>query len=71
MAKELIKRKTPVELKTRLKKKPLSTRIRASSLETLKKMSKNAKTTLSDLTAGIIEDYVEWYETEQKNNRKD
>jgi hypothetical protein len=55
-------KKSPEQLKVRGQKVPLSTRVRAQTRESLEQAAKEADTTLSDLTAAILEDYAEWLE---------
>jgi len=56
-------KKSPDQLETKVIKVPLSTRLRLQSRETLEKAATKAGTTLSDLTAAILEDYSQWLKT--------
>ena len=59
-----VKRKTPEELVSKIQKQPLSTRIKVETYKALEEIANNVGTSLSDLSAGILEDYVQWYKEE-------
>ncbi len=59
-------KKTPEQLKVRGQKVPLSTRVREQTRKVLEQAAEESSTTLSDLTAAILEDYAEWLEGHQK-----
>ena len=63
-------RKTPQELVSRTQKHPLSTRVKVETYRALEHIAKEVETSLSDLSAGILEDYVRWYEEEKKKISK-
>lgn len=64
-------RKTPEMLTTRAKREPLSTRVKETTKEILDAAAEKADTSLSDLTAAILDDYAEWYERSgNKDKRK-
>ena len=58
-------RKSPEMLAIKSKREPLSTRVKSESKKLLKSAAKEAKTSVSDLTAAIIDDYCEWLELQQ------
>ena len=62
------RRRTPDELKSKTSKQPLSTRVKTTTYEALEKISAKHKTSISDLSAGILEDYVQWYEEQYEEN---
>ncbi|MBY0515371.1 MAG: hypothetical protein K2P81_00580 [Bacteriovoracaceae bacterium] len=64
-----IKRKTPEELISKAKR-PLSSRIDVRAYKALEQIAKKLDTSLSDLSAGILEDYVHWYEQEGREPNK-
>lgn len=53
-------RKQPKLLITKTKRVPLSTRVKTNTKQTLMVAAKEAKTSVSDLTAAIVDDYCEW-----------
>lgn len=64
-----VTRKTPEELISKTHKQPLSTRVKVETYEALEQIAKDVGTSLSDLSAGILDDYVHWYEEEGKAKR--
>jgi hypothetical protein len=64
------KNKTPDELVSNFERTPLSTRVKTKTRTSLEKEAKRLKTSLSDLAAGILDDYVQWLNEEQLKNRK-
>jgi thermostable 8-oxoguanine DNA glycosylase len=56
-----VNRKTPDELISKTKKQPLSARVKVETYEALEKIADEVGTSLSDLSAGILDDYVQWY----------
>lgn len=66
----IVKRKTPEELISKTQKQPLSTRVRVETYKALEKIAEDIGTSLSDLSAGILEDYVQWYEVDGKKAGK-
>lgn len=62
--------KTPDELVSHFERKPLSTRVKASTRITLEKEAKRLKTSLSDLAAGVLDDYVAWLEQQNELSKK-
>lgn len=68
---EIVKRKTPEELISKSQKQPLSTRVKVETYKALEIIADEVGTSLSDLSAGILEDYIHWYAEEgKKNSRK-
>jgi len=65
-----VTRKTPEELISKTQKQPLSTRVKVETYEALEQIAKDVGTSLSDLSAGILDDYVHWYEEEGKKTGK-
>ena len=65
-----VSRKTPEELVSKIQKQPLSTRVKVETYEALELIAKEVGTSLSDLSAGILDDYVHWYEDERKKKKK-
>ena len=65
-----VTRKTPNELVSKIKKQPFSTRIKVETYKTLKQIAREVGTSLSDLSAGILDDYVHWYEEEKRAGKK-
>lgn len=63
----ILDRKTPEELKSKFERVPLSTRVKEETRELLEKEAKKVGTSLSDLTAGILDEYVEWLISKRKN----
>ena len=63
-------RKTPEELKSKFKREALSTRVKHSTLQILKSEAKTAKTSLSDLAAGVLDEYAEWLVKKRKQQGK-
>lgn len=61
-----VDRKTPEELKSKFKREALSTRVKLSTLQILKSEAKSAKTSLSDLAAGVLDEYAEWLSKKRK-----
>lgn len=53
-------RKIPEELKSKYKREALSTRVKAETHQILEQQAKKIKTSLSDLSAGILDEYAEW-----------
>ncbi len=60
------KNKSPDELVSNFERKPLSTRVKTKTRTTLEKEAKRLKTSLSDLAAGVLDDYVAWLEEQNK-----
>jgi hypothetical protein len=65
-----VTRKTPEELVSKTQKQPLSTRVKVETYEALEHIAKEVGTSLSDLSAGILDDYVQWYEEEGKKKKR-
>ena len=65
-----VKRKTPEELISKTQKQPLSTRVRVETYKALEEIAEEIGTSLSDLSAGILEDYVQWCKEEGKIKTK-
>lgn len=65
-----VERKTPEELVSRTQKHPLSTRVKVETYEALELIAKEVGTSLSDLSAGILDDYVHWYQSQPKGRTK-
>lgn len=65
-----VTRKTPEELVSKTQKHPLSTRVRVETYDALEKIAEEVGTSLSDLSAGILDDYVKWFEEENKKSGK-
>lgn len=65
-----VNRKTPDELISKTQKQPLSARVKVETYEALKNIAKQTGASISDLTAGILEDYVQWYLEEGKKRGK-
>jgi hypothetical protein len=63
-------RKSPEMLAIKSKREPLSTRVKSESKKVLKSAAREAKTSVSDLTAAIIDDYCEWLETQKETARR-
>jgi uncharacterized protein (DUF1778 family) len=61
-------RKSPEMLDIKSKREPLSTRVKESTKVLLETAADKAGTTLSDLTAAILDDYADWLAT--LNNKK-
>lgn len=64
------KNKTPDELVSNFERTPLSTRVKTKTRASLEKEAKRLKTSLSDLAAGILDEYVQWLNEEQIKGRK-
>lgn len=65
-----IQRKVPKQLITKTQKHPLSARVKVETYKALEKIADEVGTSLSDLSAGILDDYVHWYEEEGKKTGK-
>ena len=52
------------------KRAPLSTSVKLESKRTLQNAAKEAKTSISDLTASINDDYCEWLELLKEKQSK-
>lgn len=63
----ILDRKTPEELKSKIERVPLSTRVKEETRQILEKEAKKVKTSLSDLTAGILDEYADWLINKRKN----
>lgn len=64
------KNKTPDELVSNFERTPLSTRVKTKTRATLLKEAKRLKTSLSDLAAGVLDDYVAWLEEQTEVSKK-
>lgn len=64
------KNKTPDELVSHFERIPLSTRVKSKTRSTLEKEAKRLKTSLSDLAAGVLDDYVAWLEEQSEQLKK-
>lgn len=65
-----VNRKSPEELISKTQKHPLSTRVKVETYQALEKIAVDLGTSLSDLSAGILDDYVLWYLEEKKKKDK-
>lgn len=65
-------KKTPAELVTRAQKRePLSARVKTDTKRILTRAAKEAKSSLSDLSAAILDDYAEWLDLQNKGKKND
>ena len=59
------RRKSPADLTLKSKRTPLSTRVKSDTKRVLAQAAKTAKTTVSDLSAAILDDYAEWLKEQE------
>lgn len=56
----------PGDMISRKDRSPLSTRVAKDTKEALEKAAKEAKLTLAEFVANVLDDYVAWYKKEPK-----